>query len=86
VRALCNPDNEQAEFAIAVRSDLQGAGLGELLMRRLISYLRERRTQRVVGDVLRDNTRMLALARRLGFEVDITGSDGESVQAVLKLS
>ena len=31
-RAICNPDNDEAEFAIVARSDLKGGGLGTLLM------------------------------------------------------
>lgn len=69
-RAVADPDNEQAEFAIVVRSDLKGGGLGELLMRKLIAHFRSRGTRRMVGDVLKENERMLELAGHLGFEVD----------------
>ena len=85
VRGLCDPDNEEAEFAIIVRSDLKGGGLGELLMRRLIEHLRERGTRRLVGDVLKDNTRMLELAHALGFEIDHGGSNADSVRVRLGL-
>jgi acetyltransferase len=85
VRALCDPDNEQAEFAITVRSDLKGGGLGELLMRRLIEHLRERGIRRVVGDVLRDNQRMLQLAHDLGFQTDRSGADTDSIRVRLEL-
>jgi acetyltransferase len=67
VRATCDPDNESAEFGIVVRSDLKGGGLGELLMRKLIDHLRARGTKRLVATVLRENHRMLELARDLGF-------------------
>jgi acetyltransferase len=67
VRATCDPDNDSAEFGIVVRSDLKGGGLGELLMRKLIDHLRARGTKRLVATVLRENTRMLELARDLGF-------------------
>ena len=67
VRATCDPDNDSAEFGIVVRSDLKGGGLGELLMRKLIDHLRARGTKRLVATVLRQNTRMLELARDLGF-------------------
>lgn len=70
VRATCDPDNIEAEFGIIVRSDLKGGGLGERLMQKLIAYLRARGTQRLVAQVLRKNTRMIELAKRLDFDID----------------
>lgn len=70
VRATCDPDNIEAEFGIVVRSDLKGGGLGERLMQKLICYLRARGTQRLVAQVLRENTRMIELAKRLEFDID----------------
>ena len=70
VRAATDPDNRDAEFGIIVRSDLKGSGLGGRLMRKIIATLRERGTQRLVATVLRENDRMLALARALGFRHD----------------
>jgi acetyltransferase len=67
VRAVADPDGERAEFAIIVRSDLKGAGLGRTLLEKMIGYCRERGVQELVGQVLPDNRRMLALARDLGF-------------------
>jgi acetyltransferase len=67
VRATCDPDNHDAEFGIVVRSDLKGGGLGPILMRKLIDYLRARGTRRLVATVLRENSRMLDLASELGF-------------------
>lgn len=66
-RAIANPDNSQAEFAVVVRSDLKGKGLGGLLMRTLIDYQRGRGTTEMVGEVLSSNTGMLRLAHALGF-------------------
>ena len=43
------PDNVEAEFAIIVRSDLKGRGLGQLLLGKMIGYLRAHGTQRMVG-------------------------------------
>jgi acetyltransferase len=66
-RALADPDNERAEFAVMVRSDLHSRGLGHSLMERLIAHFRKRGTAMLYGDVLPHNTRMLELARNLGF-------------------
>ncbi len=67
VRAVADPDNVEAEFGIIVRSEIKGEGLGELLMTQIIDYLRQHGTQRLVATVLNENTRMLQLARDLGF-------------------
>ena len=79
-RATADPDNVEAEFGIIVRSDLKGEGLGELLMHKLIGYLRSRGTRRLVATVLRENARMIELARDLGFRFE--PDDGDGVRAV----
>jgi acetyltransferase len=68
-RAICDPDNDSAEFGVIVRSDIKGGGLGEKLMHKLMAYLTRRGTRQLVGSVLHDNARMLQLARDLGFTV-----------------
>jgi len=85
VRAVCDPDNEQAELGILVRSDLKGAGLGELLLQALIAYLRNKGTRWLVAHVLKDNHRMLELARDMGFEADPGFPDPEAVKLQLAL-
>ncbi len=69
VRAVTDADNARAEFGIVVRSDLKGRSLGFLLMNKMIRYCRSRGTGELVGDVLRENTGMLKLARALGFQI-----------------
>ena len=66
-RAHTDPDNTQAEFAILVRSDLKGRGLGSVLLDKLIRYCRARGIERVSGEVLAENVRMLEFARAHGF-------------------
>ena len=85
VRAVADPDNQEAEFAITVRSDLKGGGLGELLMRKLIHHFQSRGTRRMVGEVLKENERMLELARELGFEVDPAHSEPDTHRVTLDL-
>ena len=74
VRAISDPDGANAEFAILIRSDVKGKGLGAVLMKKLIRYCRERKIGQLVGDVFATNTRMQALARDLGFQV-VAGDD-----------
>ncbi len=68
VRLNADPDNISAEFAIVVRSDWHGRGLGTSMMGALIAYARHRRIGCLIGSVLRDNRPMLTLMRELGFE------------------
>lgn len=69
VRAMASPDNSEAEFAVAVRSDMKRLGLGRILMEKIINYCRCRRTKRIVGAALGDNKAMAELARAVGFIV-----------------
>src|SRR3546814_16902346 len=58
VRAITDPDNIRAEFAVLVRSDFKGHGLGEILMHKIIGYCRQRGTREIIGDILRENQAM----------------------------
>jgi acetyltransferase len=69
VRAVCDPDNVQAEFAIHVAARWQHRGLGRWLLEKLVGYLSARGTTEVVGQCLQENAGMAALARSQGFEV-----------------
>jgi acetyltransferase len=71
-RVVADPDNVTAEFAVTVRSDLKGHGLGRMLMEKLIDYCRSRGTREIVGEALPQNARVIALVRKLGFEVTPT--------------
>ena len=62
-----DPDRERAEFAIIVRSDLHGHGLGYALMRQLIDDGHARGVGEIFGHVLRENRSMLNLCDDLGF-------------------
>ncbi|CAG4885739.1 GNAT family N-acetyltransferase [Paraburkholderia saeva] len=76
VRAIADPDNETAEFAVALRSDQKGRKLGRLLMERIIAYARTRGTHWLVGEALRENTPMIRLAQACGFTVTRTEDPG----------
>ena len=69
VRAVCDPDNRTAEFAIQVASAWQGKGLGSRLLTKLMQYLRAHGTSEVIGQCLLENAAMAALAKSLGFKV-----------------
>ena len=84
VRAVCDPDNRKAEFAIQVASAWQGKGLGRLLRDKLVRYLRERGTQEIVGQCLQENSGMASLARHAGFDVR-ADADGDTMALRLRL-
>ncbi len=83
VRTVTDSLNEMAEFSIIVRSDIKGQGLGPRLLDKMIRYCRERGTQRMVGQVLADNRRMLQMVQAMGFERG--GVDGDAIEVSLKL-
>jgi acetyltransferase len=66
VRAVADPDNRRAEFAILVRSDLKGRGLGAILFQKLVDYFRGRGTAELVGEALSENSGIQQLVRRFG--------------------
>jgi acetyltransferase len=82
VRLYADPDNIAGEFAVIVRSDWHGRGLGTALLRRLIEIADKRGLCRIVGSVLSDNAAMLRLAHEVGFET--TEHAGEEVTIVYR--
>ena len=84
-RVLMDPDKVHAEFAIVVRSNCQGLGLGGLLMRAAIEYCQSQGVQFIEGITLPENTGMIELARKLGFKISRDFEEG-SINMVLALS
>lgn len=84
VRAVSDPDGVEAEFAIVVRTDCQGRGLGRLLLDKLERYARAQGLQRITGLVLRENAGMLDLARHVGFEIDAAKPSEPGVVALVR--
>ncbi|MBK7767900.1 MAG: acetate--CoA ligase family protein [Sulfuritalea sp.] len=84
VRTVADPDNAVADFAIVVRSDLKGLGLGRLLLASIIDYSRSRGTLELRGETLAGNLRMQHLAQDLGFRLK-TGADMGTVDLRLLL-
>jgi len=74
-RYCSQADGKSCEFAITVADDWHGMGLASRLMRELIQAARVRGIKHMEGFVLAANSRMLNLARRLGFSVDTDPED-----------
>ena len=62
-------DPGTGEYAVIVRSDFKGRGLGRLLMRRMIEWSKVARIRTIFGLVLADNAEMLKLCEQLGFQI-----------------
>lgn len=69
VRAVTDADNVRSEFSIVVRDELQGEGLGVMLMQKAIDHCRARGTLQLVGSTMPSNKSMQGLSRKLGFKV-----------------
>jgi acetyltransferase len=76
---------ENGEYAILLRSDLKGRGLGWALMKLIIEYARAEGLQNVVGKVLHENTVMLAMCRALGFQIKSSKDDKDICDVTLPL-
>ena len=69
VRLLADSNYEAGEYAILVRSDLKGRGLGWRLMELIIAYARHEGLKRIKGEVLSENTVMLEMCEKFGFQI-----------------
>jgi acetyltransferase len=74
-RLTADPDYTRAEYAVIVRSDLKGRGLGWVLMRHLIRYAAAEGLEQLYGVVLRENTTMVDMCRELGFAIETDPGD-----------
>jgi acetyltransferase len=77
---------ESAEYAILVRSDLKGNGLGWALMQLLIDYATAEGLKSLSGQVLAENTTMLAMCREFGFSVKADPNDAGTELVSLDLT
>jgi len=84
VRLHADANYERGEYAILVRSDLKGRGLGYLLMQMIIEYARAEDLKTIEGQVLAENTAMLAMCRELGFSISPDPSDPDT--CIVKLA
>jgi acetyltransferase len=67
-------NRKHAEFSVIVGDPWQGKGIGAELLKRCLSISKDRGIEKVTGIVLPENTQMLALGRKLGFNAKkVTG-------------
>jgi acetyltransferase len=84
-RYAAGADKGEAEFAVMVRSDWKGHGVGWMLMEKLVDIARQRGIGRLTGLVLRGNINMLRFCRDLGFTIASNADDPQTVYASLTL-
>lgn len=84
-RYAINPDGQSCEFALVVADSMRGTGLGHKLMTSLMDIARARGLKRIEGEVLKNNTSMLKLMKRLGFNAKTSEEDGNIKNVYLDL-
>ena len=77
VRLHCDADHKSGEFAILIRSDLKGRGIGWALMKLMLEWARAENIETVRGDVMKANFEMAEMCRNLEF-VPVAGQDDEA--------
>ncbi len=71
----CESVHETGEYAILLRSDLKGRGLGWALMQLIIEYAKSEGLKQISGQSLQENTVMLKMCREFGFEIKTDAED-----------
>jgi acetyltransferase len=84
-RIFADPDHETAEYALLVRSDLKGQGLGWALLRHLVDYAKADGLKRIDGMVLSENSGMLKMCREFGFRIAKDQDDHGIIKVSLDL-
>jgi GNAT superfamily N-acetyltransferase len=77
--------NETSEYAILLRSDLKGRGLGWALTQLIIEYAQSEGLKQISGQILQENSVMLEMCRELGFKIKTDAEDGGVCDVTLVL-
>jgi len=83
-RLIVEPGGETGEYAIVVADDFQGNGLGLKLLDMLIGIAHDKGLKSIYGIVLNDNTKMIELAKKVGFKAQQLSD--EETRVTLELS
>ncbi|MEG3753693.1 bifunctional acetate--CoA ligase family protein/GNAT family N-acetyltransferase [Psychromonas arctica] len=70
IRASTDPDNLEAEFGMIVSRELQGLGMGSLLLNKMVAYQQSKGTRQLVAMTMLSNIGMAKLAKKLGFKIE----------------
>ena len=86
VSRMIMTSDRKAEFAVVVRSDLKGHGIGRFLMKCLVDYARSRDVRELYGDILSENQPMIEFMRGLGFHLEHIPESEAILRATLALA
>jgi acetyltransferase len=84
-RYATNLDQLSCEFALVVSDRWQSRGIAHILMQQLMEIARDRNLEKMQGQVLSSNTRMLDLVRSLHFQVRNDPDDSAIKQVEARL-
>ncbi|MES9968749.1 MAG: bifunctional acetate--CoA ligase family protein/GNAT family N-acetyltransferase [Candidatus Thiodiazotropha sp.] len=84
-RYVINPDKKSCEFALVVSDQWQRQGIGHKLMHQLMEIARDRGLERMEGEVLSNNFKMLDLMKSLYFGISTSVEDSSIKQVVIDL-
>ena len=84
-RYVSDPTGNTCEFSISVSDQYTAHGVGMNLMKHLISHARRNNLQKMVGYILNSNTKMLLMARELGFQIEPSTVEPDFKIATLEL-
>jgi acetyltransferase len=84
-RYVTNPDKRSCEFALVVGDRWQRQGIGHRLMHHLMEIARDRGLERMEGEVLSNNFKMLDLMKSLNFHITTSPEDNSIKQVVVDL-
>lgn len=82
-RYILNPDGNTCEFAVVIADKYQGKGLGQKLTVALMDVARNNKIAQMHGEVLKNNTKMIKMMSRLGFNC-VDSDDDEDIVMVDK--
>ena len=77
-RIIGDPDGKTGEFAVLVGDAWQGQGIGSNLLEKCLSIAEKQGFKTVHGIVLHENRNMLALGKKLGFDIKKEPDSGDN--------
>ena len=75
VRYVTNPDRTSCEFALVISEEMRGHGIGQRMLKRLMEIALSRGLDRMEGEVLGENHRMLDMVQSMGYQVQASPDD-----------
>jgi acetyltransferase len=76
-RIIGDPDGKNGEFAVVVGDPWHGKGIGAALLQKCLDIAKSKAYETITGCVLRENTKMLAMGKKLGFKITTHYDVGE---------